>query len=195
MSSNNEKDYREILRQRAREVKYVTSKIKDLKANDSALAKRDNIFDMSIEEFLKWFDANAITLFKSVAYSRIKNNSNYQFEDYIRDRKQLRKALPESKSKVKLVRRNSRLRTSFTVVEGPLLVFGSTMMFDHAFTVQSMPHAVDKDLKYCVQFSSRFKNIADQFCEDIKSEVVYRTLQNVRSTAIYHKRSDKILTY
>lgn len=186
---------REYLRRLGRENKYVMAKIADLKAADMQLANQDDIFNMGLSEFLEWFDRNAIRLFRSVAYSRIKNRHNYEFADYVRDRKLLRKAVRESKSKVSLVRRNSKLRTSFKVHEGPLLVLGSTSIFECAFTVQSFPHTADDDLKYCIQFSGRFKKIVDQFCDDIKSEAVYRALQNVSSTAIYHKKSDEIISY
>lgn len=186
---------REYLRRIGRENKYVMAKIADLKAADMHLADQDDVFNMGLSEFLEWFDRNAIRLFKSVAYSRIKNRHDYEFADYVRDRKLLRKAVRESKSKVSLVRRNSKLRTSFKVHEGPLLVLGSTSILEGAFAVQSFPHTVDDDLKYCIQFSGRFKKVADQFCEDIKPEAVYRALQNVKSTAIYHKKSDEIISY
>tara|TARA_B100000929_G_C15505527_1_gene418696 strand:+ start:916 stop:1503 length:588 start_codon:yes stop_codon:yes gene_type:complete len=195
MESLTQEDYRKVLQQENAEKKFVMARIKRIKAEDEEIAERDNIYNMTLPEFLEWFDANAVRLYKSAAYSRIKNKTGFSFKNYVEGRKRIREAVKNSKSAVSLVRRNSKLRTSFTVLEGPLLLFNSTMLFDHAFTIQSMPHALDNDLKYCIQFSGRFKCIADEFCEDIKSEVVYRALQNVRSTAIYHKRSDHVITY
>jgi hypothetical protein len=188
-------DVKKRMQQDAKESRFVQEKLPDIKAHDNFIAERDDIYNMTLSEFLEWFDTNALHLFKSASYSRIKNHSLYTFRAYVAERKALKLQLATNKTKVALVRRNSKLRTSFTVIDGPLTMFNSTTLLNNSLTIQNMPHALDKDLRFCVQFSGKFTKIADEFCEDIKSEAVYRTLQNVRSTAIYHKKVDTVLTY
>ena len=175
--------------------KYVSQRVKDIRARDIELAEQDGIYDMTLSEFLEWFDRNAFRLFKSVGYSRIKNRHDYSFMDYATTRRQIRKIAKHEKSAVRLVRCNSKLRTSFTIDSGALKLFGSTMLFDQAVTIQKVSNTSDPDMKHCIQFSGKFKKIVEEFAEDVKSEAVYRALQDVRSTAIYDRKSENVISY
>ena len=181
-----------MLKQHQKESRYVTTRIASIKADDMRLAENNGIYDMTIEQFLKWFDTNSPRLFQSVAYSRIKNKSMYSFQHYIAKRRKIRNC--EHRTSVSIVRANSRLRTSFTVHNGPARHFGSTMLFAGALTIQEMPFA-EGDLQYCIQFSGKFHTIVDQFLEELKPEAVMRALQDVKSTAIYHMKSKTVYTY
>lgn len=188
-------DIKAQLRQYHKETKFVYDRIQQIKEDDMRMANEADIFNMDLEAFLEWFDSNASRLFQSVAYSRIKNKHDYGFKQYVETRRRIRRERDETQTSLSIVRRNSKLRSSFTVHSGPMLNFGSTMLFEHALTIQALPHANNEALRYCVQFSNRFTTIAERFCEDIKPEVVMRALQDVKSTAIYHSTSTDILTY
>jgi hypothetical protein len=183
------------MHQDQKEAKFVYNRIPLVKAEAMQLANQADIFNMDLEQFIAWFDDNASRLFRSVAYSRIKNHTHYQFAHYVETRKKLIHECGKTHSSLSVVRRNSKLRTSFTVHTGPMLKFGSTMLFGHALTIQELPEANNISLKYCVQFSSKFTKIANRFCEDIKPEIVMRALRDVRSTAIYHIADSDIITY
>lgn len=183
------------LRQRTKEKTYVTERVKEIREHDNDHAEQDGIYDMTLSEFLEWFDRHATQLYTSVGYSRIKNRHDFSFSDYAKTKRKIAKIARTEKSTVKLVRCNSKLRMSFNIVSGPLRMFGSTMLFDGAVTIQKLPNTVESDLKHCIQFNSKFKKLVNEFAFDIQAEAVYRKLNDVRSTAIYRRESNEIITY
>ena len=55
MESLTQEDYRKVLQQENAEKKFVMARIKRIKAEDEEIAERDNIYNMTLPEFLEWF--------------------------------------------------------------------------------------------------------------------------------------------